>query len=178
VSLGLSGGYHRVDCLPIHQTPENHHHRGLHAPPRAGQSSGKEAPRATTRSRPNGLKNPPLRAPNRAADTTIGFLVFRSEERREEWSHRSLHAPPRAGGSSGVPSHAPERAQRVSAHAKHTPARARHTPAHAWHAFGPPPQPNRTRTEPDPDRTGPDRTRPESDRTRTAAKKKKKKTEK
>ena len=39
VSLGLSGGYHRVDRLPIYQTPENPHHRGLHAPPRAIRSS-------------------------------------------------------------------------------------------------------------------------------------------
>ena len=159
VSLGLSGGYHRVDRLPIYQTPENRHHRGLHAPPRAIRSSGKEAPRAATRSRLHGLKNPPLRASNRATDTTIGFLVLRSEERHEEWSHRSHHAPPRAGGSSDSSSHAlhvPARAQRMPTHARHTPARARHTPARARHTPDPPHQPIRTRLEPDRTQTGPD----------------------
>jgi hypothetical protein len=131
VSLGLSGGYHRVDRLPIYQTPENHHHRGLHAPPRAGRSSGKEAPRATTRSRLNGLKNPPLPASNRAVDTTIGILIIRSEEWREEQSHQSRHAPPRAGGSSGSSSHALARASTCQTHASTREAHASARQAHS-----------------------------------------------
>ena len=100
-SLGLSGGYHRVDRLPIYRTPER-------SPPlelaRASQSSGKEAPRATTRSRPNGLRNLLLRASNRAVDTTIEILITRSEERREERPHRSRHAPVEAPATSPTPS--------------------------------------------------------------------------
>ena len=159
-SFGLSGGYRWIECRTIYQTPEESPSLEI---TRAGQSSGKEAARATTRSCPNGLKNPPLLASNRAVDTTIGILIIRSEERREEQPHRRLHAPPRAGGSSGVPSHAPhapECAQRVSAHAKHTPARAKHMPgtrlARHLSRTGPDQtglEPDRTRTEPNPDRT-------------------------
>ena len=85
-SLGLSGGYHRVDRLPIYRTPERSSPLELAC---AAIRRSKLRQESSTRNRPNGLRNPLLRASNRAVDTTIRILITRFEER----PHRSCHAP-------------------------------------------------------------------------------------
>uniref|UniRef100_A0A2N9H8K9 glucan endo-1,3-beta-D-glucosidase n=1 Tax=Fagus sylvatica TaxID=28930 RepID=A0A2N9H8K9_FAGSY len=135
-SLGLSGGYHRVDCLPIYRTPERSSPLELAC---AATCRSKLRQGSSTCSRPNGLRNPLLRASNRAVDTTIGILITRSEER----PHRSRHALVEA------PAASPTRCTRPAC-ANACQARARHTPAHAWHTLGPPCQLTRSGPEPDP----------------------------
>ncbi len=101
----------------------------MHAPPRAGQSSCKEAPHAITRSRPRRSQNPLLQASNREMAPLSGSY---SPNLASHGGITSIGGPTCRQAPMAAQVVPPTRCtrptrQRVPAHAEHTLARARHT---------------------------------------------------
>jgi hypothetical protein len=115
----------------------NRHHQRAHAPPRAALTSGIHGSRAN---RPPHLLKPrseAFQAPIQETGTTFGLLGGRSTICHWNRSHRTRHAPPRAGDAPGA---SPTR-EHVSACARHMPMHGRHTPSATCRSTGSPRQP-------------------------------------
>ena len=158
-SLGLSGGYHRVDRLPIYRTPKR-------SPPlelaHAATRRSEQRHGSSTRHHAQPSQRSPKPTP---PDIKSSSGYHHQDPHHPIWRtvwRTASSEPPRAGGSSGGLSHV----QHVLAHAKHKPAHARHTPGTrlARHVSRPDPDSNRiqadpnrirARTESNPNRTEP-----------------------